>query len=371
MSISILGSTGSIGTNTLKVAEHLGLPITALAVCTNIDLLEKQIQRHHPDFVCVFDPIQARALRKRLPHFPVLEGMEGLKTVAASGDTLVAAISGTQSIEPTFEAVRLGKKIALANKETLVSAGELFTTCARHTNSILIPVDSEHSAIFQCLQGHTHPKKLILTASGGPFLHTPQETLNHISLTDALSHPNYAMGIKNTIDSSTLMNKGLEVIEAHWLFGIPDHAIEVVIHPEQVLHSMVEYIDGSILAQLSSPTMLLPIQYALTYPERKPGLLPPFDWTQYPTLHFLPPDTKKFPCLHLAYTALQEKGSLPCYLNAANEILVQRFVKNHISWIDIQKKLTILLEKHKKTEPQTIEEIMDIDKTARHDATTI
>ncbi len=373
--IAILGSTGSIGKNTLNVVRHLkeDIQVKALAAHSQIDLLEKQIIEFCPDIVAVYNIEKAKQLRERLPRTCILEGMEGLKTVAsyARADLVVAAISGTAGIIPTLEAVSSGKPVAIANKEALVSAGALITKRAQKTGSILLPIDSEHSAIFQCLQGQKKATRLVLTASGGPFLHTKEELLSNISIENALCHPNYTMGKKNTIDSSTLMNKGLEIIEAHWLFGMPVDQIDVVIHPEQIIHSMVEFTDGSTLAQLSEPTMLIPIQYALTYPRRMPSLSPPFDWTKHRSLHFMPPDFSKFRCLQLAYDALRAGESYPCYLNSANEILVQRFINNHISWLEIPHKLEKLLDQHKAIKIVDIEEVINIDAQARKDAAII
>ncbi len=371
--IAILGSTGSIGTNAVKVVQHLGgeIQIRALAARSNIDLLESQARLFAPALIGVYDEQKARELQKRLPHIPVLAGMEGLQAVAAYDDVdmVLSAMSGTMGILPTIAAIQKGKQIALANKEVLVSAGDYVTTLAKQTGSVLIPVDSEHTALFQCLQGPPNPvQRLILTASGGPFYHSSLEELSRITVDQALCHPNYRMGTKNTIDSSTLMNKGLEVIEAHWLFQVPIDQIEVTIHPQQVIHSMVEFIDGSILAQLSAPTMLIPIQYALTYPERRPGMLPPFDFTKHSSLDFSPPDMQKFSCLRLAYEALRQGGSTPCYLNAANEILVSRFMNREIGWLDIAHKLEKLLSLHAYEKQLDLEKIIHVDALARCDA---
>ncbi len=374
--IAILGSTGSVGTNVLKVVQHLGegIQVKALGAHSNIDLLESQARLFSPVLIAVYEEQKARELQRRLPHISVLAGMEGLQAVAGCDDVdmVVSAISGTMGILPTVAAIRKGKQIALANKEVLVSAGEYVTTLAKQTGSALIPVDSEHTALFQCLQGPANPvRRLILTASGGPFYHCSLEELSQVTLDQALCHPNYRMGPKNTIDSSTLMNKGLEVIEAHWLFDVPIDQIDVVVHPQQVIHSLVEFIDGSMLAQLSEPTMLIPIQYALTYPKRLPGMLPPFDFSAHSSLDFSSPDRQKFSCLRLAYEALRQGGSTPCYLNAANEILVSRFMKRQIGWVDIAQKLEKLLSSHVYEKELNLEKIIHIDAQARQEAQVI
>jgi 1-deoxy-D-xylulose-5-phosphate reductoisomerase len=272
--------------------------------------------------------------------------MEGLLEVAShpSVNYVVSAMTGAIGILPTAQAIKEGKTIGLANKEVLVSAGAYIMQLAKENNVSIIPIDSEHSAIFQCLQGNSFKdvRRLILTASGGPFLHTPQEDLASITVEKALAHPTWQMGPKVTVDSSTLMNKGFEVIEAHFLFDIPIDKIEVVIHPQSIIHSFVEYIDGSILAQMSEPNMMMPIQYALTYPERRESPLEPFAFAKHGSLQFFPPDIQKFQCLDLAFKALAQGGSAPCYLNAANEVLVGRFCRKEIGWHEIGIKLESL-----------------------------
>lgn len=372
--VSIFGSTGSIGQNVLSIVRHFknDFRVTALAAKSNTSLLETQAKEFHPEIVAVYDKEKALELQKRIPHVKVVGGMEGLLEMAAyeSVDLVVAAMTGSVGILPTARAISCGKTIALANKEVLVSAGDQILKLAKQHNVQLLPIDSEHNAIFQCLQG-SHQKeirRIILTASGGPFSRSSQEELNTITIEKALAHPTWRMGAKVTIDSSTLMNKGLEVIEAHFLFGVAVDKIEVVIHPQSVIHSIVEFIDGSMIAQLSEPNMLFPIQYAMTYPERKEGLLPPFDFSKARSLEFAPPDLKKFPCLDLAYYALSKGGSLPCYLNAANEKLVERFLKGEIHWQEIGSKLEKLLMRHQPERHPTLEALLEVDALARREA---
>lgn len=371
--LAILGSTGSIGTNALKVARHLGerVRVVALGAGSNVSLLETQAKEFRPDIVAVYDEKAAVGLQQRLPRCRVVAGMAGLKAVAADSDAdlVLSAISGTAGLVPTWAAIEAGRDVALANKETLVAAGQLVMALAAQKNVRLIPVDSEHSAIFQCLQGQRGPiRRLIITASGGPFRKYSLEQMRSIAPAEALTHPTWNMGKKITIDCSTLMNKGLEVIEAHWLFDIPLSQIEVVVHPQSIIHSMVEFVDGSILAQMGEPSMITPIQYAITYPERQAGLLPPFDFIKNGALQFLPPDTTKFPCLALAFEAIKKGGSLPCYMNAANEILVGRFLSNELPWVDIGKKLELLMERHQGVILDTLSDVLAIDAAARHDA---
>lgn len=369
--IALLGSTGSIGVATLEIISqfpHL-FHVAALAVDSNIALLEKQIALFSPKLLAVYNSDKAKELQKKFPHLPVIPAEEGLIAAATHADAscVVAAMSGSQGLKAIAAAAAAGKKIALANKEVLVCGGELITSIAKKNGATIIPVDSEHSAIFQCLQGQEVRRlnRIILTASGGPFLsYTPQELAN-VTPAAALNHPNWKMGKKITIDCSTLMNKGLEMIEAHWLFSLPPTAIDVVIHPQSIIHSMVEFIDCSILAQLSQPTMLLPIQYALTYPDRLASRLAPFDFTRAQQLQFLPVETNKFRCLSLAYDAVKEGKSLPAYMNAVNEILVERFLASHISWNDIATKLEKAMEKHLPKQLNDIEEIIAIEKEAK------
>lgn len=376
--IAILGSTGSIGESTLKVARHLGpqeIKVAALAAHSNIELLEKQAKEFQPELIAVYDESKAALLKKRLPGCNILAGMEGVEAAAsyAGADFVVSALAGTWGLIPTIAAIKAGKNVGLANKESLVSGGSFVMSLVRKHGVSLIPIDSEHSAIFQCLNGEKlkEVRRLVLTASGGPFYKMSQEELAAVNVDQALRHPNWAMGPKVTIDSSTLMNKGLEVIEAHWLFHMPLEKIEVVIHPQSLIHSLVEYCDGSIIAQLGEPSMLVPIQYALTYPERKRGILPPFDFWKNGTLNFYPPDLDKFRCLRLAFDAIKTGGSLTCYMNAANEVLVQSFLAKKISWSAIAIKLEALMTAHKKVEINSLDDILAIDQEARREASLI
>lgn len=372
--IGILGSTGSIGQYALQIVRHLKgeLTITALAARNNWEKLYEQALEFKPSVIAIWDKAGAHELAKRLPNTEVLAGVEGMSALAAEGpfDLLLSAISGAEGIIPTLRAFERGRTVALANKETLVAAGELVMEMISKKGATLIPVDSEHTALFQCIKGDraSDVSRIILTASGGPFREYSREQLSKVSVDQALCHPNYRMGPKVTIDSSTLMNKGLEMIEAHHLYGIPHERIEVLVHPEQIIHSMVEFVDGSNMAQLSEPNMLLPIQYALTYPARRNSPLPPFDWTKHPTLHFYAADTDRFRCLDLAYASLKAGGSMPCYMNAANEILVSRFLKGEIGWPQIGQKLDTLMQRHRVETSLTLEKILEIDAKARQEA---
>ncbi len=373
--ILVLGSTGSIGINTLNVIRNFPdkFQVAALTVNTRIDLLEPQIYEFKPSVVVVKDENLAAKLRKRLTSkCEVLSGIEGLIYAAANldYDILLGAMVGFAGLAPTLEAIKRGKRIALANKETLVVGGEIVTKlCAEH-NAELIPVDSEHSAIYQCLVGENvkSVNKIILTASGGPFLNYSKEELHNVTINDALNHPTWKMGNKITIDSASMMNKGLEVIEAHWLFNLPKEKIEVVIHPQSIIHSMVEFIDGSIKAQMGLPDMKLPIQYALAYPER---LESSFDKTCLPeikNLTFFSPDLDKFECLKLAYQALEESGTAPCVLNAANEVAVERFLNGNIKFSYIPTLISKTLEKIENHKSPDIDTIFECDKLAREAA---
>lgn len=373
--IALLGSTGSIGESTLKVVRHLGpekLKIVALATNSQIDLLEKQAREFEPGIVAVYNKDKARELQSRLPHIKVVGGIEGIEEAAtyAPVDQVVSAITGSIGLRPAVAAIRAGKDLALANKEPLVAAGQFVMSLAKQHGVTLLPIDSEHSALFQCLRGENAKtvRRLILTASGGPFRLYTQQQLGEVTVDQALQHPNWKMGPKITIDSSTLMNKGLEVIEAHWLFGIPLDQIEVVIHPQSLVHSLVEYQDGSMLGQISEPAMILPIQYALTYPERLPGLFAPFDFIKNSTWQFYAPDLKKFRCLDLAFQAVRSGGSLPCFMNAANEVLVQRFANREISWLDIGNRLETLMEKHSIIPIRGLEDVDHVERAARSQA---
>lgn len=371
--IVILGSTGSIGCNTLKVVRHLGdkIRVIGIAAHANVDLIERQAREFGVKRVALCDVEAADRLRHRLPDVELLSGMEGVCALAETeeADLVVAAQVGSSGVLPACRAIEAGKSLALANKETLVAAGAYVIPLARAKGVSILPIDSEHGALFQAMQGEdpSRVRRLLLTASGGPFWSYSMEELAGLNVDKALSHPNYPMGRKITVDSSTLMNKGLEVMEAHWLFGVPVEQIEVVVHPQQIIHSMVEFVDGSIIAQMGRPDMLLPIQYALTYPERWPSLLTPFDFTRSHRLDFYPPDLKRFRCLDLAYQALACGHSAPCYLNAANEELVGQFLEERFEWLEIGQRLERLMASHRPQGVASIEAILEIDRRARRD----
>jgi 1-deoxy-D-xylulose-5-phosphate reductoisomerase len=339
--LTILGSTGSIGVNTLDVVRrHPGrYKVEFLTTNRQIDKLEEQIVEFSPRAVVVLDDVKAVELRARSPKCEVLTGKDSLLKVAAADevDTLVGALVGFAGLEPTIEAIKKGKRICIANKESLVVAGEILSALAKESGSEIIPIDSEHSAIAQCLVGESHEsiKRIILTASGGPFRTRERSTFTSISVEDALKHPNWVMGQKITIDSATLMNKGLEVIEAKWLFNLPLSKVDVVVHPGSIVHSFVEFVDGSVKAQLGAPDMRLPIQYALEYPERLAQDYDLLDLLKTRPLEFHEPDLEKFPCLRLAREAGDRGGLYPCVLNAANEIAVELFLKKEIGFMDI------------------------------------
>jgi len=370
--VLILGSTGSIGINTLNVIRNFPhkFTIAALTINTKIDLLEEQIYEFHPPMVIVKDKELAAELKNRIKDkCEILSGLEGLIYAAANCDydIFVGAMVGFAGLAPTIEAIKRGKRIALANKETLVVGGELVTELCRKHNAEIIPIDSEHSAIYQCLVGEklSEVEKLILTASGGPFLNRKKNELVKVTVKEALSHPNWKMGNKVTIDSASLMNKGLEVIEAYWLFGLAKEKIEVVIHPQSIIHSMVEFVDGSIKAQLGLPDMRLPIQYALTFPERLQNNLPRTKLPQLGNLTFFEPDTDKFVCLKLAYDVLGIKGTAPCILNAANEIAVEKFLSGVIGFSRIPGLISKALDKIENHLAPDIETIFECDKLTR------
>lgn len=366
--IGILGSTGSIGTQTLEVVrENKDIEVTALAAGSNIRLLEEQIREFAPRIAAVWDEKKAKELKERVKDLPVkiVSGMDGLIQVSAfeEMEILVTAIVGMIGIRPTMEAIKSGKDIALANKETLVTAGHLIMPLAKENGVSILPVDSEHSAIFQSLQGGQQKavKKILLTASGGPFRGKKREELADIQVEDALKHPNWEMGRKITIDSSTMVNKGLEVIEAKWLFDVDVSQIQVVVQPQSVIHSMVEYEDGAVIAQLGTPDMKLPIQYALYYPERRylPGER--LDFWNLGKLDFEKPDTDTFYGLALAYEAGRRGGSLPTVFNAANERAVQLFLERKIGYLEIPKIIKECMERHKNVEQPSLEEILDTE----------
>ena len=363
--LAVLGSTGSIGQQTLEVVRALPhrFHIVGLAAGKNIDLLAKQINEFKPGFVYYQDKKAQARLANAEYEVLSLEDIAHHPQV----DTVVIATSGKTGLSPTLAAVKAGKKVALANKESLVMAGEIITNEAKLNKAQIMPIDSEHSAIWQCIKGETQPAaRLILTASGGPFHHYSSAQLKGVTAKEALSHPSWQMGRKVTIDSATLMNKGLEVIEAHWLFDIPFDNIKVLIHPQSIVHSMVEFIDGSIKAQLSYPDMRLPIQYALSYPERLPNpQLPRLDWDSINNLTFEQPDLDTFPCLRLAIEAGKKGGTYPAVLCAADEVAVDLFLSERIKFVDIASLIEQALELHQVIAHPSLDEIMMADAWAR------
>ncbi len=376
-SIVILGSSGSVGRQAINVVRNLGdtVKITGLAVKNNIDILEKQIREFEVKIACVFDEVAAEKLRPRVPWCNIVYGMRGLCDVATycDSDFVIMGMVGSHGILPTAKAIEAKKNIGLANKEILVSAGEYIFKLAKDYGVNIIPIDSEHSAILQCLSGENikNVSRLILTASGGPFLKYKDEEFKNIRLQDALKHPTWTMGEKVSIDCSTLMNKGFEVIEARWIFDILSDRIDVVVHPQSFVHSFVEFIDGSMKAQIAYPNMELPIQYAITYPDRVPRKFEPFNFKNNSKFEFYEPDRKKFRCLDLAYIALQEGGTMPCFLNAANEVLVDRFCRGDISWLSISEKLEILIKRHRTVSDLSVELLLEVDCEARIEASVI
>lgn len=366
--LAILGSTGSIGTQTLEVVDNNeDMKVVSLAAGSNIDLVEQQIRKYHPEVVCIYQEDKARELARRVTDetVSVLYGMDGLIAcaTAASADVVVAAVVGMIGIRPVIEAIRCGKDIAFANKETLVTAGHIIMPMIRKYQVLLTPVDSEHAAIFQCLNGEHHGEiaKILLTASGGPFRGRKKEELASVTVEDALRHPNWTMGRKITIDSSTMVNKGLEVMEARWLFDVDYDHIQVVIQPQSVIHSMVEFVDGAVMAQLGTPDMKLPIQYALTYPQRRnlPGER--LDFTKIGAIHFEQPDRATFRGLDLAYQAGKEGGSMPTVLNAANEKAVALFLNRKIAYLDIPKIIEECMLAHQTIQDPSLEEVLAVE----------
>lgn len=374
--LAILGSTGSIGTQTLDVIRDIGgINVKAMSTNTRIDLFEKQIREFKPELVCVMNSEKAEELKSRITDIDVrvTTGMDGLIEVATvvGTDTVVNSVVGNIGLVPTVEAIKAKKNIALANKETLVTSGELVMKLLKENNVKMYPVDSEHSAIFQSLQGNEGNKidKIFLTASGGPF--RTWDDVSKVTVDDALKHPNWNMGKKITIDSATLMNKGLEVIEAKWLFNVDLEQIEVVVHPQSIVHSMVGYEDGAVIAQLGLPDMKVPIQYALTYPKRVKNSFPKINFFEYNNLTFEKPKVDKFPCLSLAYKAIKTGGTMPTVLNAANEIAVARFINREISFIDIPKLIEMAMSAYTVKYNYTIKDVLEADKWAREYTKTL
>lgn len=376
--LTILGSTGSIGTQALDViaANPDKFCVTALAAYHNDVLLEKQIEYFKPKIAVLVDKEAAdRLIRRYAGSTLILTGEEGLLTAAthAAVNTVLTSLVGFSGLKPTIAAIKAGKNIALANKETLVAAGELITQLAKEKNVKILPVDSEHSAIFQCLQGENikNISRILLTASGGPFYGLKREDLQHITVEDCLRHPNWSMGRKITVDSSTLANKGLEVIEARWLFGITYSQIEVVVHPQSIIHSMVEFLDGSVIAQLGKPDMRIPIQYALTYPERVVTNYPRLDFKTLSALTFSPPDLMTFPILQLAFDAGNIGGTVPCVFNAANEEAVTAFLQGELRYLDIFTVIHSVMERHKIISTPALNDIYNADLWSREQAKEI
>ena len=375
--VAILGSTGSIGCNTFRVLEALGskqFRVVALAAGRNVSILVEQIARHQPDLVSVeneevAEQLKADLVKCGLPAPQIVTGESGLVRVAThpEADCVVSATVGAVGFVPTLRALEAGKRVALANKETLVMAGELMTRAAEKSGAELLPVDSEHNALHQCLRGErrSEVRRIILTASGGPFRTRDKAAIGSATVAEALKHPTWNMGAKITIDSATLMNKGLEVIEAHWLFGFGADEINIVVHPESIVHSMIELVDGSVIAQMGITDMRHAIQYALTYPERYDSELPALDLARLSSLHFEEPDLERFPCISLAYRALRTGGTLPAAMNAANEEAVQAFIDEQVSFADIPQIIKTVMDEHRTSDVKDLAGVVDADRSAR------
>jgi 1-deoxy-D-xylulose-5-phosphate reductoisomerase len=375
--LAILGSTGSIGRQCLSVVEALPdrFAVVALAAGSNLDELVGQIDRHRPEVVSVGDAANADDLARRLktkgvsPLPAIHYGKEGMLAVGThpAADIVVSAAVGVVGLEATYEAVKLGKSVALSNKEVLVAAGELVMAAAQKSGRPLLPVDSEHNAVHQCLRGgeRGEVRRLVLTASGGPFRKSPLASLKDVTPEQALAHPNWRMGNRITIDSATMMNKGFEVIEARWLFGVRPDQIDVVIHPQSTIHSMVEFVDGSVLAQLGPTDMRMPIQYALTYPERVASKQVALDWSKLRRLDFARVSTRRFPCLRLAREAMKKGGALPCALNAADEIAVAAFLERRLPFLGIPEVIERVLGRTPRMRFETMEDVLTADSEAR------
>jgi 1-deoxy-D-xylulose-5-phosphate reductoisomerase len=371
--ISVLGSTGSIGRSSLEVIDKLShkFKVVGLTAGRNTQLLEEQVEKFRPKIVSLEKKEEAEDFRRKFKgkSIQVTFAQEGAEEVASfsENDIVISAITGIDGLRPTLAAVQQGKKIALANKESMVVAGPLIQDSIQKFGAQLIPVDSEHSGVFQCLakEEMENVKKVTLTASGGPFFSKSPSEMNNISLEEALNHPRWKMGKKVTIDSATLMNKGLELIEAHWLFGLAPRQLGILIHPQSIVHSLVEMSDGSVLAQLSPTDMKVPIQYALTYPEREDSLLPSLNLSEIKALEFYEVDVEKFPIIKLARLALEEGESFPIALNAANEVVVSAFLEKRIKFMDISELVTGIVENHQKRKVQSLEDIFDVDRETR------
>ncbi len=368
-----MGSTGSIGTQTLDVVRGLNLRVCALAANANTALLENQIREFKPQLVAVFDLNAAKKLKLAVADTPVrvVQGMEGLCEAAAisEADVILNSVVGMVGLTPTLAAIAAKKDVALANKETLVAGGSLVMRAAKENHVKILPVDSEHSAVFQCLEGCPEKKalkRIILTASGGPFFGKSIAELQNVTPQQALKHPNWNMGAKVTIDSATMMNKGLEIIEASWLFDVPAGQIDVVVHRESVVHSMIEYEDNSVIAQLGVPDMRIPIQYALTWPQRFPSPVKQLSLTQYGSLSFYEPDYETFQCLRVCKKAIERGGLAPAAANGANEVAVQLFLKNQISFLEIGNLVQRAMDNQPDAKITSVDDILDADQTARN-----
>jgi 1-deoxy-D-xylulose-5-phosphate reductoisomerase len=371
--VAILGSTGSIGRSTLEVIDNLRhmFNVTGLAAGRNLDLFQEQIEKFRPEIVSLESEENAAVIQSKFDanDVRVVFGQEGAEEVASysKNDIIVSSITGINGLRPTLAAVESGKRVALANKESMVVAGRLIRKMAADSGAEIIPVDSEHSGVFQCLakEEMAGVKKVILTASGGPFFNASAEEMKNKTVADALNHPRWKMGEKVTIDSATLMNKGLELIEAHWLFGLDPEKLAILIHPQSIVHSLIEMLDGSVLAQLSPTDMKIPIQYALTYPEREKGLLPSLELSQIGVLEFYDVDLEKFPLVNLARQALMENNSFSIALNAANEVVVEAFLREEIKFFEIPAIVAEVVEDHRAEEVGTVNDIFEIDRDSR------
>lgn len=376
--IAVLGSTGSIGCNALEVIEHLGSPyeVVALAACSSVAKLAQQAAKHRPRYIGLADQNKAAELKRELPSRNVQTVIgEAIHEIAGKDDVdvVLAAIVGAAGLAPVLTAVRAGKRVALANKESLVIAGSVVMAEARRTGAEILPVDSEHSAVFQAIASGRKDEiaRVIITASGGPFRNASLEQIENATVAEALNHPTWSMGGKITIDSATMFNKALEVIEACWLFDLPAEKIEVVVHPESIVHSMVEFTDGSTIAQLSPPDMRLPIQYALTYPERRGGICRRMDWTKAARLTFEPPDLRRFPALRMGFEAAKRRGTSGAVLNAANEVAVAAFLSGRIRFGMIQQTVHRTIQAHEFVAEPSLEQLLEADRAARQTAETI
>jgi len=372
--LAILGSTGSIGVNGLDVAAHLGMTVTALAAGANRKVFRQQIDRFKPARAALADAAEYEALKKELhgSTTQLLKGMEGVRAIAAGeeSDVVLCAISGAACLGPVIDAADRGKVLGLANKESMVVAGPIVLERAKKAGATIVPVDSEHSAIFQAMRSGTHKevKRIFLTASGGPFREKPRSEFGTITVEQAMKHPTWNMGGKITIDSATMFNKALEIVEARWLFDLKANQIEVIVHPQSIIHSMVEFVDGSVIAQLGLPDMRTPIQLALTYPDRAPGNVKSLNLAEIRTLTFQEPDLEKFPSLKLGWRAAEAGGTMGAVLNAANEVAVDRFVKREISFLQIFETVTSVMDRHTLVAHPTLEDVLQADAWARQEA---